>query len=638
MEVTNRKGHHVLSGTLFVLLAFCLGSCSEEPPDYPPFFIVEQVPGAQARFKRAQLPNLREEGYLSAPVTLGDETRPSLMPTLPSQLSFGVELPPHPILRFALAMATLGGPASSNAIQFQLVISTPERRETIFTETVSDPQRNQWLDREVDLNQWSGARVRLTFEALAFDSTDGASSSKSKLFPLWGNPVISEQGGPDRPNLILISIDCLRADHVGAYGYQRSTTPAIDELAKEAVMFENAWSSSSWTIPSHMSMLTGLAPSVHRVSGSPESFWGGKSKGLARSVPYLPELLARAGYETDGVVSSAPLSPAYGFERGFNLYRQHGPRASDVVDSALELSRRSKGRRQFLFVHLIDPHWPYQPKIEFGQYAKTFIDRFGPRPPDISDLLNTVRSRKPPDHPDEIAQAVQLYDAAIAYMDQELGRLFDGLKRMGLYEQSLILMTADHGEAFFEHANWMHARWLYDEVIHVPLIVKWPGRLDPETVKTPVSHVDILPTLLAEAGLSVPNAEGMNLRYLTRGTKRALDDRNVVSEVTRESPRGTMRVIALRDENLKYIATLAGSPNDELSLDELLEEELFDLARDPAEQRNLLAETSQDATRFRRLLRAHLDRARKTKADEGKPLLLDEETDSRLKALGYVNP
>ena len=636
MEVTNRKGHRVASGTLLVLLAFCLGSCGEEPPYYPPFFIVDQVPGAQARFKRAQLPNLREKGYLSAPVTLGDETRPSLIPTLPSRLSFAVQLPPHPILRFALAMATLGGPASSHAVQFQLVISTSERRETIFTETVSDQQRNQWLDREVDLNQWSGARVRLTFEALAFDSTDEASSSKSKLFPLWGNPVISEQGGPDRPNLILISIDCLRADHVGAYGYRRSTTPSIDELAKEAVVFENAWSSSSWTIPSHMSMLTGLPPSIHGLAGSPESFWAGRSKGLARSVPYLPELLARAGYETDGLVSSAPLSPAYGFERGFNLYRQHGARASDVVDSALALSRQSKGRRQFLFVHLIDPHWPYQPAIEFRQYAENFIDRFGPRPQEISELLTKVRDRRPPENPDEITQAVHLYDAAIAYTDQELGRLFDGLEEMGLYEQSLILMTADHGEAFFEHDNWMHDGTLYEEEIRVPLIVKWPGRVEPRTVKTPVSHEDIFTTLLEAAGLSAPSSQGVNLRDLTRGAKP--DNRHVVSEVSRESPRGTMRLIALRDGNLKYIATLLGSPDGEISLDEVVEEELYDLAQDPAEKRNLLTESSREATRFRRLLRTYVERVGRTKADEGELLLRDEEMDSRLRALGYVNP
>jgi arylsulfatase A-like enzyme len=518
------------------------------------------------------------------------------------------------------------------------VISTPKGTETVFSEVLIAQQRNRWLDREVDLRRWSQSQVRLIFETRANDAPDGAPSSDSMLFPLWGNPVVSNQGEPDRPNLILISIDCLRADHVGTYGYQRATTPSIDELAKEAVVFENAWSSSSWTIPSHMSILTGVSPSVHRLAGSPESFWTGRSKRLARSVPYLPEQLARAGYETDGVVSSAPLSPAYGFERGFALYRQHGPRASDVVDSALALSRRSKGRRQFLFVHLIDPHWPYQPAVEFRQYAETFINRFGPRPPAISELMNKVHDRRPPEHPDEIAQAIHLYDAAIAYTDQELGRLFDGLEEMGLFEPSLIVVTADHGEAFFEHANWMHDGTLYNEEIHVPLIVKWPGRLAPDRVKTPVSHVDIYPTLLEAAGLSVPSSEGVNLRDIASGAGPAPDSRHLVSEVSRESPQGTMRLIALRDANLKYIATLAESPDGQLSLEETVEEELYDLVRDPAEQRNLLAESSEEAARFSRLLRAYLEKAMRTKAEEGAPLVLDEDTDTRLQGLGYINP
>ena len=189
--------------------------------------------------------------------------------------------------------------------------------------------------------------------------------------------------------LVLISVDCLRADHVSAYGYARNTTPNIDGFGTEGVIFRNATSVSSWTLPTHMSMMTGLMPSLHGVS---------RKYKLNSSVPYLPEILADNGYQTLGVVAGGYLSQRWGFERGFDVYRMLiERRASEIVDVALELARGTRSAKKFLFVHLFDAHWPYVP-------PRGFRDRFDERPPDISDIMPKADAGVPPSGPEEIQQ------------------------------------------------------------------------------------------------------------------------------------------------------------------------------------------------------------------------------------------
>ncbi len=168
------------------------------------------------------------------------------------------------------------------------------------------------------------------------------------------------------------------------------------------------------------------------------------------------------------MVTGAYLSQSFGFERGFRVYRfLNDPGAETTIDAALELLRRARGRSQFLWVHLFDPHWPYLP-------PKNLMERFGPRPADLSGLLQNVsRQHEPPANGEAVQRAIDLYDAEILYTDRELGRLLDELESTGLYDRSLILVVGDHGEAFHEHGLWQHTLTLYDEMIRIPLIVKW---------------------------------------------------------------------------------------------------------------------------------------------------------------------
>lgn len=589
------------------------------------FFFVDQVPVAPGSFQRGDLPQLREQGFFSSSVILANETRRALTPSLPAKLTFAVEIPPRPVLQFAIAMATLGRPEQRSLAKFRITVNAGEGDRTCFEQTLLRHQRNQWLEREVDLTPWAGSKAQISFEVTKEDRS--SESGEEALFPLWGNPVLNGGDGHNRrANLVLISVDCLRPDHLGTYGYERETTPRIDAFAEEAMVFETAVSTSSWTLPTHLSMLTGLPPSLH----------GGtrRTRKPARSVPYLPDLLARAGYQVDGVVTGAFLFPKFGFERGFHTYRTFDDsRAAVTVDAAIDLLRRSEGRAQFLFVHLFDPHFPYRPPAEF-------VEHFNRTPPDISRVNLQVEKGEVPETPETKDVVIGLYDAEIAYLDQEFGRFMDALKTRGLYERSLILLTADHGEALYEHEAWRHTYTLYDEIIRVPLIVKWPGRSPRGRVKVQVSQVDIFPTLLEEAGLEPPHSSGVNLRrYLDRSEKTPLSPL-ATSEViipVENSPVMTMKV-SFRTEDFKYIATLEGPNWSEPDTLEIIDEELYRLAADPHEQSNVAQSFSRETERFRKRLRAYLQEATRIGAGrKGETIELDEELRERLRVLGYIH-
>ncbi len=615
-------------GRWLVLSASWLSACGKEvSQSQDAFFFVDHVSNEATftTFERASLPSLREEGYLSAPVTLDDDTRICLTPPLSSRLSFAVELPPDPVIRFAIATSTLSRPRFRSPVLFKLLLQDEDGQETVFREAMVRRQRNRWLDREVDLDRWAGSKVRLTFETNLLAPDEEPSDGEEELFPLWANPVLSGGDGRGKTSkIILISIDCLRADHVGVYGYERATTPHIDRLADDGVVFETAISTSASTFPTHTSMLTGLTPSFHGAS---------KWQKLARSMPYLSELLGEADYQADAVVSGAYLSQHFGFHRGFHSYRylpRH--RAGKTVDSALELLRRAGGQDHFLFMHLIDVHWPYDPPAGF-------IERFRATKPDVDYLARKLLKHEPPDGPDEVQQIVDLYDAEVAYTDREIGRFLDGLEEMNLYDQSLIILTADHGEAFYEHGLCQHTISLYDEVIHIPLIVKWPGNSVTGRVRTPVSQASIFSTILEHAGVDLPHSVAASLGRQVGDHENPGRRRPVVSEFTTVSApeAGALKVVSLRTLALKYIATFRTKPGSLLTIDEILKEELYDLARDPGETRNLLGETPVDLRDFHRELRDYLDEARKFEENRiGERVILDETIRKRLEGLGYV--
>jgi arylsulfatase A-like enzyme len=594
-----------------ILVFLC---CGREPHDRASAaarFLAEALPSSGVTVNRAGLPSLRKSGFLSVPLTLQDDTRRSIVPPAAGRVQIPVDIPPESVLRFAIAAATLSDPEFDSPLQFRITLRDRGREETLFRETLRRRDRNRWLDREISLADWGGAKAQLALEV--------GDDAAEDVFPVWGNPVILPARSPaESRQMILISIDCLRADHVGANGYERDTTPHIDAFAKDAVVFERAIATSATTLPTHMSMLTGLTPSEHGASNRHR---------LSPSVAYLPELLASAGFQADAVVSGAYVSQYFGFERGFHSYLSlHHPRASETVDAALLLLDRTEGGDRFLFLHLIDPHWPYRPPAGHEE-------RFGPIRTNVDRVLQKVLDQIPPDGPAEVEQARDLYDAEIAYADRELGRFLDELRARGLYETALIVLTADHGEAFYEHGSWQHGWTLFDEVVRIPLIVKWPGAGRPPRVNHLASQVDIFATLLQYAGIPAPHARSTSLEALGERERRY-----VVSEflATPDPAKPPHKKVAFRSESQKYIVTFR-TGDDDLTVSEIESEELYDLAKDPGELQDLFPRTADEASELRRVLHTYLEQSRAQRGKAvGQAVDEDELLRQRLRSLGYL--
>jgi choline-sulfatase len=305
-------------------------------------------------------------------------------------------------------------------------------------------------------------------------------------------------------NIILITLDTTRADRMGFLGAKRGLTPNLDSLAQQSAVFSRAYSQVPLTTPSHATILTGTYPQFSHVNdlGSP----------LGRDLPYLPDILRQHGYRTAAFVGSQVLDPksaaAPGFDRGFDTYdapfhirgagedRYHSVerRGMEVADSALAWLNQNPQGPFFLWLHFYDPHDPYDPPPPFkAQY---------PQSP---------------------------YDGEIAYMDSAIGKVLAALRKSGLYDQSLIVVVADHGEAFGEHGEWSHGLFLYDETIHVPLLIKLPASPHRQ-IDSRVGLVDIAPTLLQEVGIALPAAmQGQSLLDLMK-SKTDVADRSEYAE------------------------------------------------------------------------------------------------------------
>ena len=401
------------------------------------------------------------------------------------------------------------------------------------------------------------------------------------------------------PNIVLITVDTTRADRMGFLGSKKGLTPNLDALAKDGVVFSRAYSQVPLTVPSHTSILTGTYPQYHGVDdfGLP----------LSKELPYLPQVLHEHGYKTAAFVGSVVLDPksgwAPGIDRGFDHYdagfsadpSQPGERRADaVVTPALEWLKTHPRGPVFVWVHIFDPHIPYDP-------PEPFKSRYASDP----------------------------YDGEIAYADSVLGKVFEFLRAHSLYDNTLIAMMADHGEAFGEHGERTHGIFLYDETIHVPLLFKLPSaRFAKKQIQTRARLVDVAPTILGIIGIPAPKTmQGESLLPLMEdgeatgsGSGKA-QDRQAYSET--DYPHrdfGWSSLRALRSD--KYLFVEAPRP------------ELYDQTVDPKAERNL-APTS---TGVAQILAEKLDTFRRETAGTNQPgtAEVDPQLVQRLAALGYA--
>ena len=428
-----------------------------------------------------------------------------------------------------------------------------------------------------------------------------------------------EAAPPDepRPSILLVVCDTLRPDALGSYGAERAT-PALDGLAADGVRFDQARSSSPWTLPSFGTLLTGTPPSAHGARRRGANDFSGVSRDLAT----VPERLAAAGYRTAAVVTNPYLRRTFGLARGFDVYDYARPpkgrkvRADAQIDRALEHLGADVEAPLFLLVHLFDPHMGYDPPRELvdAEHAlgEQELKRFHRR--------LWEKDRAPSDEDRELARA--LYDAEVRFADGELGRLLEALDDDP--REWLVVFTSDHGEELWDHGGFEHGHTMYDELVRVPLVVRWPagtsgGAHAGTTSDAAVNHLDVAATLLAAAGEPPLSARfGRDLRDVLAGTA---DARPVVCEA---SLYGEERR-ALVDGAYKLIENLeSGSA------------ELYDLESDPAERVDLAADEPERVAAMRAEL-ASLVESAKALGARGTEVELDAETRGDLEHLGYVD-
>ena len=466
-----------------------------------------------------------------------------------------------------------------------------------------------------------------------------------------------ENAQPPSLNVVLISIDSLRADRLLSYGYFRSTSPNLDRIAREGALFENAIAESSWTLPTHVSMLTGLSSFVHGVERDETR--------LAENVPTLASQLRAQGYRTKGIYSGPYLHPIFGFANGFDEYEgvfgktalddmSAGPESSKsaarlkatkeanrlshrtitspaITEKAIEFISRDSDDPFFLFLHYFDVHHDYIPPESLWRKFDPYYDGdlSGENFADNPDLHANM-SRRDLDH------LIALYDAEILFTDQHIGYVLDALDRNGLMERTLLVVTADHGEEFFEHGGKGHRRTLFDEVLKVPLLFRLPGRIPAGLrIEQQIRHVDVMPTILSLLGVGVETpVSGTDVAsWLAGEAGDAVPD--AVSRLVHGE--NVYVWISVRTEGYKYLVNHRPDRRREV---------LYDLARDPHEQepvasrfvqgterldeldglRNVLATAESRATTLRDTLGG-------TASDR---VDVPEDVEERLRSLGYI--
>jgi len=462
------------------------------------------------------------------------------------------------------------------------------------------------------------------------------------------------------PSIVLITMDTVRADHLSVYGYKADTTPALKALASRATLYAHAMSAADTTLASHASMFTGLYPSQH---GSHNDHVWPLPRPLDPGIPTLAARLAASGYRTVGVVANfGNLGTSLGLDRGFQYYdpraavrfllddpaRNHFlrqgvnrllqrltgtelaevpyRRAADINHAVVPLlDEVTAGPRPFfLFVNYMDAHWPYRPPPPFdtkfgGRRARSIAMADFYRT--ASDVMAGRRTLADAERADLQSQ----YDGGIANIDQQIGALVERLEQFDLFDNCLLIVTADHGEAFGEHGLVEHGVSVYGDQIHVPLIVKYPHQRTPSRVTDAVSGVDLMPTILDVAGQAVPSeTEG---RSLPRGGESSASPRVVFSE-SHPGPGLFERYARFRrieraivTDGLKLIVSTAGK------------RELYDLEDDPEDARDLAAARPEVAQRLDRVVNRWVATV---KPSDGGSRTLDPKTVERLKSLGYV--
>jgi arylsulfatase len=426
-----------------------------------------------------------------------------------------------------------------------------------------------------------------------------------------------------RPNILFIVIDTLRADRLGVYGAERNTSPAIDVLAAQSVRFTRAYSTSSWTKPAVASLLTGLYPSTHQVNSA--------ARHLPEAAETLAEILSAEGYRTFGVVSHYLLTAERGFAQGFDAYAEsegggawHVSTPGVTMQASEVLKHYGDDTRPFfLFVHYFDPHNSYLRHPEVG-FSAARVGRLNGQQSivELREIMGDLSAA-------ELDYLRDVYDEEIRFTDTGIGRLLGLLRELDLDANTVVVLTADHGEEFLDHGWIGHSRSLYEELVRVPLLIRAPSST-PRIVAAPVSIASIAPTILDLVGIETAGRgfQADSLAPFVTGTPGAAPE-SVLAEVDylppkQDDPRKGAFKQALVGAQFKLIYSLRSQTV-----------ELYDLQRDPAETDDISDQHPEIVARMRTELAKRIERVSQPLAGVSEHELSDDEIET-LRALGYA--
>jgi len=512
-----------------------------------------------------------------------------------------------------LEAAVLQGP-----VRFSILACEQSRCEVLFSEVHDPAEENRagWQERSISLSSLWGQARSLEFEAVPVNE-DAVS------LPVWADPkVVSEARGPSKPNVILLSIDTLRRDHLSVYGYERDTSPFMkDYLATNGIVFDNLISEAATTDASHMCLFTSLPALVH----------GATKFGTGLEVPVvtLAEAFRNQGYDTGAFAEGGPLVPRLGFGIGFDRWKENPSlfylfpmgQVERTFAQGLEWIEQRQNRPFFVFLHTFQVHAPLSP-------PRSYLDYFLDEEDDV-------------EHSEEFMQVVR-YDQEIRYVDDQLAILWGKLQDRGIAQNTILVLVSDHGDEFWEHGARGHASLPYEEVLDVPLIVVGPGLEKGLRSQRSLHHVDIMPTILDLAGIPIPeHALGESFADSVRDTD-AQGETGTASRIRISAswivPPGTsVPAFAIRNRHLKAIRYQTG-PETKV--------ECFDIENDPKEKVDLCAEgPTEEATQLLERLGVYesaMEAKRLSLGGEGldeseaDAVSLSPEQEAQLRELGYV--
>lgn len=566
-----------------------------------------------------------------------DEYRNAVYVHSPSTVAFPVSVPAGAHLHFGSGVT-----AKDSPVRFR--VSVEGSTTDLYSKMFSD--QDEWHDADVDLSRYAGRSIQLLLRTEA---------DREGVVGLWANPLVTTSAPKSRPNILIYTIDTLRADHSSVYGYARDTTPFLKKLGAAGIVFEDCQAQATWTKASIASLMTSLYSFTHGIMSDSDTIPSGAST--------LAEQLRRAGYVTASILANPFAGRSTGLERGFDyllefpvVLRNRTEQADRGTDSAA-LNRavfpwleRHHDEPFFLYAHATDPHAPYRPPPPFeSRYAnpaetpefnRNYNNFKTSREYGGGAVISREKCAKAGIHPDRfIHEAIDRYDGEVLHNDHSFELLVDKLKQLGILDNTLIIVLSDHGEEFWDHGWTAHGHSVYQELTHCMLMM-WNPRLFPKPLRisNPVQLIDVMPTVLDLLGLKAPEiTEGQSLAPLARGKPFQRRGLVLASRFAAMHPMGVVPEnstdsFAIVDTKWKFIyrrkAAEAG----------IRKAELFDRAADRTEQHDVSGEHPREVERMMSELVQWLDAQKKLQGvlGHGAKSTLDARTIEQLRSLGYL--